>query len=359
MSLVTDEPKLYSISEIQGKGLGCVATTVIKKRTLILGESASFHHSGESEYLDKAYLDEIFQGFLTMSAEDKEKYLSLSNCFSNQNTSPSSSTCKMASILKYLESNPIGLPRKQAELVYQIYHTNSFHNGIFLEMSRFNHSCIPNAECFWNKDTKTLEMRAVKKIGKDGEITISYLNLNPRGGKHDREERRAFLMDLYHFHCNCIGCDISEDELKIQDEKCAEYSTIWAHMKEQKRVSELMRSSDTSSEIDDLKALYKVAKGLKILGHRYILTFITGEGFDAACRGYLTMVEMLKSTNSTVHKKGKKDNFWRNIACFANAGYDLSKNVNGTEHPDTLGWQERKQDPIAFFKNKYGINIVS
>ena len=356
MSLVTDKQKLYSVSEIQGKGLGCVATTEIKRSTLILRENASFHHFGESEFLDKTYLDELFQGYLTISTEDKETYLSLANCFFNQKPSASSAR-KMATVLKYIEDNPINLGSEEAQLVYQIYHTNSFHNGIFLDMSRFNHSCIPNAEFFWNEDTKTRDLRAIRKIMKGREITINYNNPDTKEANMTRDERRAYLWEYYHFHCNCIGCDLSEDKLKIQNRQCGEYRMIVAHMKEQKRVNELKRSSDTSSKVDDLKSLYKLAKNLKIMRHRNILRLITEEGFDAACQGYLTMLEILKLRNSSTppHILGqvmdKKDNFWKNIACFASAGYDISKIVNGPEHSDTRAWQKRKQDPIDFYRN--------
>ena len=346
-----NKTKFYSVSEIQGKGLGCVAITEIKKGTLILRESAGFHHFGDSyEYIDKAYLDGLFQGYLTMSNEEKEKYLSLANCFSDPMTPSTSSAGKMEDVLKYLKDGHINLGSEEAQLVFQIYHTNCFHNGIFLEMSRFNHSCTSNAEYLWNEDTGTRDVRAIRKIKKGGEITINYNIVDAEERGMTRDERRAYLKEIYHFHCNCIGCDLSEDELKIQNEKCGEYRKIVSHMKEQDRVNELivMRTSDTSSEVDDLKALYKLAKELKIVRHRIILRDIAEEGFDAACQGYLTMIEILKSANSTVHKE-KRDNFWQNLTCFANAGYDISKVVNGPEHSDTLDWQKMKQDPIAFF----------
>ena len=146
-----NKTKFYSVSEIQGKGLGCVAITEIKKGTLILRESAGFHHFGDSyEYIDKAYLDGLFQGYLTMSTEEKEKYLSLANCFSDPMTPSTSSAGKMEDVLKYLKDGHINLGSEEAQLVFQIYHTNCFHNGIFLEMSRFNHSCTSNAEYLWN-----------------------------------------------------------------------------------------------------------------------------------------------------------------------------------------------------------------
>ena len=48
--------------------------------------------------------------------------------------------------------------------VYEIFDTNTFHNGVFLKMSRFNHSCIANAEYFWNAKENVREIRSISNI---------------------------------------------------------------------------------------------------------------------------------------------------------------------------------------------------
>ena len=331
---------LYSVSAIEGKGLGCVAETKIRKGTLILKEIPCFHHDcGDS--VDKEFFDDLFHGYGTLSAEQKEKYLSLSNCFSNGNVSHSSAS-KLNKLQIYLEENPINLPVEEARLVYQISHTNSFYNGVCLEMSKFNHSCIPNAEYFWNEDTKTRDLRAIKKIEKGAEITVNYMYIGT--SIYTRDERRNYLFENYNFHCNCIGCDLTEEELNTQDKMCQEYRTIVAHKEDQKRLKKLMNNFDTSSEVDDLKSLYKLAKDLKIVKHWIILQVIV-EGFDAACQGYLTTA-----------LKTKRDSFKKNITSFANAGYCISFHVRGPEHSITKSWQKRKEDPVGFFKSEHGNN---
>ena len=160
-----------------------------------------------------------------------------------------------------------------------------------------------------------------------------------------RDERRNYLFENYHFHCNCIGCDLTEEELNTQNKLCQEYRTIMAHKEDQKRINKLMSNFDTSSEVDDLKSLYTLAKGLKIMKHWIILQVIVKEGFDAACQGYLTTI-----------LKTKRDSFERNITSFANAGYCISFHVRGPEHSITKSWQKRKEDPVGFFKNEQGNN---
>ena len=63
---------------------------------------------------------------------------------------------------------------EEALKVMTIMDTNGFHNGVCLKMSRFNHSCQPNAQYFWNEDTNTRDVRALRDINQGEEITFSY-----------------------------------------------------------------------------------------------------------------------------------------------------------------------------------------
>jgi len=60
--------------------------------------------------------------------------------------------------------------------IYEIYRTNSFGEGVKIKTSRFNHSCKPNANSFVPIPnlTGTAEVRAIKDIKTNEEITISY-----------------------------------------------------------------------------------------------------------------------------------------------------------------------------------------
>ena len=64
-----------------------------------------------------------------------------------------------------------------------IWRTNNFalgqsgarsDNGLFLRISRFNHSCVPAAEFVWNAAKRVQEIRAVTNIRRGAEITICY-----------------------------------------------------------------------------------------------------------------------------------------------------------------------------------------
>ena len=59
--------------------------------------------------------------------------------------------------------------------IFNIYGSNAFLNGVYLKMSRLNHSCRPNAEICSDSDvSKPLNIRAMSKIEAGEEIVISY-----------------------------------------------------------------------------------------------------------------------------------------------------------------------------------------
>ncbi|KAF7313177.1 SET domain-containing protein [Mycena kentingensis (nom. inval.)] len=78
------------------------------------------------------------------------------------------------------------------------------HRAIFLNTSRCNHSCSPNARWHWDLATFSLTLVAVRPIAENEEITISYLPgpylLLPRA------TRDSLLRSSYNFSCRCAAC---------------------------------------------------------------------------------------------------------------------------------------------------------
>ncbi|KAF7290377.1 SET domain-containing protein [Mycena chlorophos] len=78
------------------------------------------------------------------------------------------------------------------------------HRALFLDTSRCNHSCAPNARWHWDPATLSLSLIAVRPIGLGDEITISYLP-----GTHlllPRQTRQSLLLSAYNFSCCCAAC---------------------------------------------------------------------------------------------------------------------------------------------------------
>jgi len=106
-----------------------------------------------------------------------------------------------------------------------IWRTNNFalgcygarsDNGLFLKMSRFNHSCVPSGEFHWNDQYSRQEIRAIKNIQAGEEITICYFTIEI--AVHTQQERKQFLLDHYGFPCDCPDCSLTGDEAKKNDE---------------------------------------------------------------------------------------------------------------------------------------------
>ena len=74
---------------------------------------------------------------------------------------------------------------------------------------QLNHSCLPNAERYWNESK--LELRALTKIEPSQEIVISYIdNVEARGERHR----------LLEFECGCLACTYDECELNVHERSC-------------------------------------------------------------------------------------------------------------------------------------------
>ncbi|KAK1232570.1 hypothetical protein PQX77_004281 [Marasmius sp. AFHP31] len=87
--------------------------------------------------------------------------------------------------------------------------------GIFLDSSRINHSCGPNAFYRWDAPSLSITLEAVRPISAGSEITIPYIDcLQPRA------DRRKQLKTLYNFDCFCKHCDVhwSEPNVSIKSD---------------------------------------------------------------------------------------------------------------------------------------------
>lgn len=86
--------------------------------------------------------------------------------------------------------------------------------GLYNNISRINHSCVPNTTQSWVMgDFSRRQVRALKIIEKDEEIVGSYK------GKHEfsygsRQSRRQQLLELEGFLCSCSECSLQGEDLK-------------------------------------------------------------------------------------------------------------------------------------------------
>ncbi|KAG8825603.1 hypothetical protein FRC18_010220 [Serendipita sp. 400] len=87
--------------------------------------------------------------------------------------------------------------------------------GLFLRGARFNHSCRPNVQYRWDRNSQQMRFYAIKNVGYMEELCISYDEgsiLLPRLARKQR------LLELAGFQCNCPSCvthDITSDDRRI------------------------------------------------------------------------------------------------------------------------------------------------
>lgn len=90
-----------------------------------------------------------------------------------------------------------------------IFQTNCMEMGsgaaVFLNTSRFNHSCVPNATYTWNAGIGKETIHAMRDVKEGEEVTISYVD-----GEHDKR-LRAWELRHYGFERGCEACGDEEN----------------------------------------------------------------------------------------------------------------------------------------------------
>ena len=166
---------LYEVVKIPGKGLGCKALQDIKMGTLILKEKPQC--VGQKEYdFSYASFESQINSFNSMSQQNKEEFLKLSNKYRNPKSIPTALKNSYSAFKKFVGKYMAKHPKADKNSILDIiciYSTNIWINGhgnsVKMKASRFNHSCRSNAETMpCSDDVDELEIRAVSniKIGK-------------------------------------------------------------------------------------------------------------------------------------------------------------------------------------------------
>ena len=73
--------------------------------------------------------------------------------------------------------------------------------GLFMKMSRINHSCRPNSHYAWDPHRRLLTLYAQEDVEQDQEITVTYMDL-----RADWQARQAHLKNYFLFECKCELC---------------------------------------------------------------------------------------------------------------------------------------------------------
>ena len=155
------ESVLFREEIIPGKGIGCIAIQDIAKGSLVLRELPLLFLS------EQMTNHAVIQSFIRMSRDDQERYTGLHNIFEvdSDNWSEGMKNEYRAAMLATNGMTFSEISVDRAFKAWGIFKTNTFSDGVYLKMSRVNHSCQPNAEIFKNQDTNnTTDLRALRTI---------------------------------------------------------------------------------------------------------------------------------------------------------------------------------------------------
>ena len=92
-----------------------------------------------------------------------------------------------------------------------------------------------------------------RKINKGEEINVNYIGLI---NNVHRDQRRTALLQSHKFTCFCTACDLSEEQLIVQNRLCDEFRLL----EEKKIIQAMMNVRHSDKEVIYLKELYKIAK---------------------------------------------------------------------------------------------------
>ncbi|KAK2747986.1 hypothetical protein FQN57_001577 [Myotisia sp. PD_48] len=176
----------FELKPSPGRGWGAFSTKRIERGAVILREKPLFIIQKPPTEIQE---EDIYRAFQRLVHDDKQQFLCLM-----ASDSPSSSP--MAGILA---ENCFNLPLAMGAPAL----------GLYILLSRFNHSCVPNAKVP-SSGSDILTIFATKDIAVGEEITFCY---NPGFEFRIRNDRHRALC----FVCDCKACLIRSPFQKLSD----------------------------------------------------------------------------------------------------------------------------------------------
>ena len=284
--------KMYEVKQIEGKGLGIVAVKDISKGTLILKETPQMSHidaltpnlQGSHEAL-QIWIKKVISLFNEMNLADQAEYMKLHSHFENENS------FGLISEFLGLIYTMVNDGKKADEIlkIIGIFIANNYENSLSIQISRFNHSCKPNAI-----HSEFNEVWAVCNIKAGQEITTSYKE-DGLFGLRTTQNRQEIILQTWGFACKCEFCQESDDD---------EQTTIQSKIQELiKEVENLQPETPEKCRkmIDTYKQLYKLGKMTK--APPTCLYRVLENGYETSRYGYRICRLTENNQNSEEFKK--------------------------------------------------------
>ena len=240
------------ICEVAGRGLGLLALEALQPGQVLMREKPVIEVDVGASTLDRrevalCYREEdweeqgerrefkkLAKAFVALNKEDKSKVLALTRI----------ETVREKSLLLAwadLVRENIELNFDQFCRLIQIYLTNAFSDGLWPDLARVNHSCLPNAEVVRKGKERLLVV--VRPVERGEEIAHSYLH-----SLMGKEARQEVLQRRWGFLCACTLCSLPEPIRVEQESQRAQFraaDTIWKKQKSNSALEEAIGLADT------------------------------------------------------------------------------------------------------------------
>jgi SET domain-containing protein len=261
---------MYEIKSAGLKGLGVFAKTSIPRGTRIFSEAPLLAISpGQSA-------GDIYSASRSLSSDDKRKFLGLSTHITNELKIMRWSqavwytlTHTISSLFRTKgESGAMSWPNPREHVtILSIFRNNAFNLGsssafqqaVFPNISRINHSCVPNAQGNFHDELGRFNIHATRDIAMGEELTLNYLQ--ELGAA--REMRQERLISGYGFSCECKACDMSSSKGRDGEKR-----RVKMHEELAKYVEGVAGGSAQSSEaeLEAVQRFIRLLEGEEIAG---------------------------------------------------------------------------------------------
>ncbi len=174
---------LLSLTTIDDdRGRGYRAACDIPRGTRLLGEKPLLWLADCHEPLSQANIAEIQRLVGRLSGTQQQEFQSLFHPRGQQ-------------------------PTPEGRFDYNKFEMSDTECAVFSQASFLNHSCVPNAQCTWNKGLGLFTTYSIHDIYRGEEVCINYL---PNSCYKTRNQRQTELQREYEFECECPACESTE-----------------------------------------------------------------------------------------------------------------------------------------------------
>jgi hypothetical protein len=214
---------MYEIRVSGAKGLGVFAKSFIPRGTRILSERPLLGIQLDQDAGD------IYTASNLLSLQDRQRLMKLSAHITKELSFLRWSQAiwykirrTASSILGRSQGIQPLLSLKDHVTVLSIFRSNAFNLGsrspiqqaVFRQISRINHSCVPNAQGNFHDTLGSLNVHATRDIQVGEELTLNYLQEEGAA----RESRQSRLLSGYGFTCDCPACDLTSSQGRLGEE---------------------------------------------------------------------------------------------------------------------------------------------